>query len=165
MLEKIRNCRKIVKKRYAIYCLVKFEGAIYGDEKMFGKRKKVESVTVVTTKEQLKAAVNRKDVCIEIKGELAGKMKWMAKLSKKKVAIIITCLTSSAVVPAVAPVAGIPAAASAVAPVAAGIGATEAACVISVVGIMGAVGVVAMFKNYDMEFKAGSNVLRLTANK
>ena len=51
---------------------------------MFGKRKKVESVTVVTTKEQLKAAVNRKDVCIEIKGELAGKMKWMAKLSKKE---------------------------------------------------------------------------------
>ncbi len=127
---------------------------------MFGKQKReMENVTVVTTKEQLKAAINRKDACIEIKGELAGKMKWMAKLSSKKIAIIITCLTTSAIVPAMTPAAG------SAALVAAGMGAAEAASAISIIGILGAVVVVGIFKNYDVELKVGSNSLRLTANK
>lgn len=42
---------------------------------MFGKNKEEKGkVTVVTTKEQLKAAVNRKDSCIEVRGDLAKKM-------------------------------------------------------------------------------------------
>lgn len=127
---------------------------------MFGKLKKEkENVTIVTTKEQLKAAVDRKDVCIEIRGELVGKMKWMAKLSSKKIAIIITCLTTSVVVPAMTPAAG------SAAFVAAGLGTTETASVIGVIGILGAVAVVGIFKNYDVELSAGDISLRLTAKK
>lgn len=127
---------------------------------MFGKLKKEkEAVTIVTTKEQLKAAVNRKDACIEIRGELVGKMKWMAKLSGKKIAIIITCLTTSVVVPTMTPAAG------SAALVAAGMGAAEASSAIGIIVLLGAVVVVGIFKNYDVELSTGDISLRLTAKK
>ena len=127
---------------------------------MFGKLKKEkENVTIVTTREQLKAAVNRKDTCIEIRGELVGKMKWMAKLSGKKIAIIITCLTASVAVPAMTPAAGIAAL------VAAGMGVAEASFAISVIVLLGVVSVVGIFKNYDVELSTGGISLRLTAKK
>ena len=65
---------------------------------MFRKNKgETKKVTIVTTKEQLKAAVNRKDSYIEVQGDLAKKMTWMAKLSKKKIALVIAGLTGAAV--------------------------------------------------------------------
>ena len=57
---------------------------------MFVKKTKgIENVTIVTTKEQLKTAISRKAVYIEVRGDLAKKMNWMAKLSQK-IAFIIT---------------------------------------------------------------------------
>ena len=48
--------------------------------KIGGKKKEPDRV-VVTTKEQLKSAVNRKEAYIEIQGDLARKLQWMGKLS------------------------------------------------------------------------------------
>lgn len=125
---------------------------------MFGKSKKeTEKVTVVTTKEQLKAAIKRKDACIEVQGELVMKMKWMAKLSPKKIAAIIACLTAataaSTAVPPASPI------------VAAGIGALDAAAIIKIIEILGVVIVIAILKGYTVELKDGDKSLRLIANK
>lgn len=136
--------------------MVKLKIIYTGAENMFGKPKKEkEKVTVVTTKEQLIAAVKRKDACIEVKGELAVKMKWMAKLSPKKIAIIISCLTVSVATPTTVPVTASAALATA------GLGVAE----ITVIAGLGAIIVIAIFKNYDIEMKAGDKSLRLIANK
>lgn len=147
---------------------------------MFGKSKKeTEKVTVVTTKEQLKAAIKRKDACIEVQGELVKKMKWMAKLSPKKIAAIIACLTAataaSTVVATAASTAAPPATPIVVPTVkyavesttlaAAGIGALDAASIIKIIEILGVVIVIAILKGYNVELKEGDKSLRLTANK
>lgn len=123
---------------------------------MFGKNKK-EDVTIVTTKEQLKAAVNRKDTYIEVRGDLAKKMNWMAKLSKKKIALIIACLT------------GTTGAAVVAAPVTAGASFAAAgvasADVMPIVLILGGIVVIAILNNYDIEADAVNKVLKLTKNK
>lgn len=123
---------------------------------MFGKNKEKErKVTVVTTKEQLKAAVNRKDTYIEVKGDLAKKMNWMAKLSKKKIAMIAAWITAAGAL-ATAPATG--GASLAVAGVA-------SADVIAVVIILGGIVVIAILNNYDIEADAVNKVLKLTKNK
>ena len=123
---------------------------------MFGKNKK-ENVTIVTTKEQLKAAVNRKDTCIEVRGDLAKKMNWMAKLSKRKISLIIACLT------------GTTGAAVVAAPVTAGASLAAAgvasADVMPIVLILGGIVVIAILNNYDIEADAVNKVLKLTKNK
>ena len=123
---------------------------------MFGKNKK-ENVTIVTTKEQLKAAVNRKDTCIEVRGDLAKKMNWMAKLSKKKIALIIACLTGTTGAAVVA--APVTAGASLAA---AGVASTD---VMPIVLILGGIVVIAILNNYDIEADAVNKVLKLTKNK
>ena len=136
---------------------------------MFGKTKKAEKVTVVTTKEQLKAAVKRKDSCIEVQGELVKKMKWMTEMSPGKTAAIITCLTAAAAPAAVSTVA--PPAALLTAPalklalITAGAGTLDAASIITIVGILGVVIVIAILRDYDVELKDGDKSLRLISNK
>lgn len=121
---------------------------------MFGKnRQKKENATVVTTKEQLKAAVNRKEAFIEVRGDLAKKMNWMAKLSKKKTAIIIAGLTGAAIA---APATGGTSLA------AAGVVSTE---VMVLVTLLGGITVIAILNDYNIEADAGNGVLKLTKNQ
>ncbi len=53
---------------------------------------KKDKKVVVTTKEQLKAAVNRKEPVIEVQGDLAKKLQWLGKLSKAKISALIVAL-------------------------------------------------------------------------
>lgn len=46
-----------------------------------GLKKNKKNVLIVTTKEELEAAVNRKEPYIEVQGELVKKLRWMNKLS------------------------------------------------------------------------------------
>lgn len=121
---------------------------------IFGKNKEEKGkVTVVTTKEQLKVAVNRKDSCIEVRGDLAKKMNWMAKLSKKKIAIVIAALTGTI---ATAPVtAGVSLAAGTVV-------STE---VLVLTALLGTVVVIAILSDYSIEADVAKRTLRLTKNK
>ena len=66
---------------------------------MFGKKKNSINKVVVSSKEELKTAIKRKEPYIEVKGDLAKKMKWMMNLSSVKIAAIIALLTSLAAVP------------------------------------------------------------------
>ena len=66
---------------------------------MFGKKKNSINKVVVSSKEELKTAIKRKNPYIEVQGDLAKKMKWMGKLSSAKIAAIIALLTPLAAVP------------------------------------------------------------------
>lgn len=44
---------------------------------MFGKKKNNINKVVVSSKEELKTAIKRKEPYIEVQGDLAKKMKWM----------------------------------------------------------------------------------------
>lgn len=126
---------------------------IKGD-KMFEKNKKEnKKVTIVTTKEQLKAAVNRKDSCIEVRGDLAKKMNWIAKLSKKKAALIIAALTGAAMA---IPVTG------GVSLAAAGAMSTE---VVALVTALGVAVVVAILNGYSVKADVLNGILILTKSK
>ncbi len=126
---------------------------------MFGLKNKKDdgNVTIVTTKEQLKAAVNRKDTCIEVRGELAKKMNWMTKLSKKKIALIVACLTGATV--------AAPATVGASLATAGVVSAVASVDVTSIVIMLGGIVVIAILNNYDVEAGAGDKVLKLTKNK
>ena len=51
-----------------------------GDGKLcLGKKNSINKV-VVSSKEELKTAIKRKEPYIEVQGDLAKKMKWMGKL-------------------------------------------------------------------------------------
>lgn len=58
------------------------------------KEEKSEKVVVVTTKEELKAAIESKKPCIEVQGNLARKMKWMTKLNRAAVIALIPALVA-----------------------------------------------------------------------
>lgn len=121
---------------------------------MFGKNKEEKGkVTVVSTKEQLKAAVNRKDSCIEVRGDLVKKMNWMVNLSKKKIALIIAAL------------AGTVAAAPATAGVSLAVGAGVSAEVLALVALLNTVVVTAMLSDYSIEADVANRTLKLTKNK
>jgi len=121
---------------------------------MFGKNKEEKGkVTVVTTKEQLKAAVNRKDSCIEVRGDLAKKMNWMVNLSKKKIVLIIAAL------------AGTVAAAPATAGVSLAASAGVSAEVWELAALLGAVAVIAILGDYSIEADVVNRTLKLTKNK
>lgn len=130
---------------------------------MFKNNKKAgkEKVTIVTTKEQLKAAVNRKDPCIEVRGDLAKKMSWMAKLSKEKVALIVAGLTASTVFAVTAPAAaGVSVFAACTASAAAS--STE---VITFGAIVGGVVIVAILKGYNVKVSTAYVTLELKKHK
>lgn len=61
--------------------------------KIWGKKKEPDRV-VVTTKEQLKTAVNQKKEHIEIKGDLARKLQWLGLLSPRKIAALTVVLAT-----------------------------------------------------------------------
>lgn len=121
---------------------------------MFGKNKEGKAkITVVTTKEQLKAAVNRKDNYIEVQGDLAKKMNWMVNLSKKKIAFIIAAL------------AGTVAAAPATAGVSLATGAVVSTEVLALTALLGTVVVITILGDYNIEADVANRTLKLTKIK
>lgn len=129
---------------------------------MFGVgQKKNANVTIVTTKEQLKAAIKRKDACIEVRGDLAKKMSWMAELSPKKIALMISILTGAVIAaPATVPIGTAIASSYAVAPVLVSAGVATANDV-AIVAILGGTCIVGMLKGYSLKVDGVNKILML----
>ena len=132
-------------------------------------RKKEIKMTHVTTKKELQQAIKRKDSEIMVSGKLAKKMKGFAKLkklSKKKLAALLTFATGSgavavAAITAAAPTGGVSVAGATVsfilAAPAAGVSTGSAIVLIALLGAIG-LSVIALLKDYDFEVKAGDNL-------
>lgn len=124
---------------------------------MFGKKRMEINKVTVSSANELKAAVKKKEQNIEVTGELAKKLKWMVKLSPKKITAIIGVL---ATVGATVPLTG-GASALAVAPAMTAVTGTELATLILACSI--SVGVlVALLKDYDVEIGQGEMTVRFT---
>lgn len=116
---------------------------------MFGRKKQMERKTIVKTKEELKAAIKRKEPYIEVQGDFANKMKWMGRLSKKKVAVFIALLTAAAANPVTGGVAagGI----TAKYLIAKGaVGASEGSMAVVLIGMLGITTILAIFRGYSI---------------
>lgn len=61
---------------------------------MFHRAKK-NKTTIASTKEELREAIEREDPCIEVQGELAKKLRWIAKLSMVKKTKLLSVLEAS----------------------------------------------------------------------
>ena len=118
-----------------------------------GKKNSINKV-VVSSKEELKTAIKRKEPYIEVQGDLAKKMKWMGKLSSVKIAAIIALLTSLAAVPG----GGV----LTVSALTAG-GVAEANVAIYVISILGIATIIGIFRGYNVEVETGKVSLRLKA--
>jgi hypothetical protein len=120
---------------------------------MFGiKKQEKDNVTVVKTKDELKAAVKRKEPCIEVTGDLAKNMKWMGKLSKKQIAALIALLGAGTATAVASPIAT-PALTAATAEIT-GVEIAKLifACSLGITMIIG------IFKGYDVEVGLDGNV-------
>ena len=116
----------------------------------------------VTTKKELQEAIKRKEDVIVVTGDLAKKMKGIAKLkglSNKEKAALVTLLTGSGAVAVAAIAAGIPtgglsvAAATAALVAAAptvGVSASTILAAIALIGVLG-LSFIALLKDYDIE--------------
>lgn len=125
---------------------------------MFGKKKKGSNKVVVSTKEELKAAVKRKEPYIEVQGDLAKKMKWMGKLSPAKAAGMVALLVPLMLTPAGG------AAVSAQLFAANGIiGVTEGNIAVCIIGVLGIATIIGILKGYNVEVEAGQVSLKLKA--
>lgn len=116
---------------------------------MFNKTK--DNVIVVETKKELEAAIKRNEKCIEVRGEMFDKLKWLRRLSPAKI-VALAFLMATTVIPN--PTSG----ASFVAT--AGIVGKEVATII----FSGAVSFALVFgiiKGYSIEIGAGDKSLRL----
>lgn len=123
---------------------------------MFGKKqKKIDNITVVTTKEQLKAAVKRKDANIEVRGDLAKKMSWMAKLSPQKIALVIAVLTGAAA-------AAVPTGGASVKMALRSAGVETSKNVAVIVAVIGGVTTVAILNGYSVKWDIANGILSLT---
>ena len=116
---------------------------------MFGKKKNSINKVVVSSKEELKTAIKRKEPYIEVQGDLAKKMKWMGKLSSVKIAAIIALLTSLAAVPGggVLTVSALTAGGV--------VEAAEANVAIYVISILGIATIIGIFRGYNVEVETG----------
>ena len=123
---------------------------------MFGKKKNSINKVVVSSKEELKTAIKRKEP-YEVQGDLAKKMKWMGKLSSVKIAAIIALLTSLAAVPGggVLTVSALTAGGV--------VEAAEANVAIYVISILGIATIIGIFRGYNVEVETGKVSLRLKA--
>ena len=110
-----------------------------------GKKKNSINKVVVSSKEELKTAIKRKNPYIEVQGDLAKKMKWMGKLSSAKIAAIIALLTPLAAVPGGGVLTVTALTAGGV------VEAAEANVVIYVISILGIATIIGIFRGYNVE--------------
>lgn len=120
------------------------------------RMKKKEQALVVTTKEELKAAIKRKEPCIVVKGDLAKKLQWIRKLSPAMLASLIPLLAAAAIPSPVAPLSMAVSTAAVTA-----ITGESLAAIILVCGISAPV-LLAVMKDYDAHFKIGEFEFTLT---
>ena len=113
--------------------------------------KRKDKVTIVSTKEELRKAVEGKAACIEIQGGLAEKMRWIGKLSSAKRRDLAGALHMSKAVRYNTMVAE-----SVVAPIAG----KEIAMIILALGLSVAL-IIAILKDYDVEITLGETTIRL----
>lgn len=113
--------------------------------RLFNRASKKKAI-VVSTKEELKKAVENKEKEITVVGDLAKKIKWMAKLSPAKIAALISFLAVAAFPN---PFSG----ASALA--ATGLVGTDVALIIFTCGISIAV-ILAVLRGYDVTIEGKS---------
>ena len=114
---------------------------------MSGGLKKSKHAVVVTTKEELEAAVKRKEPYIEVRGELVKKIKWMQRLSSANKALLLATLVSVAI-PISNPVSALTASTIA------GIAGKEVAGYI-LTGAISVALVTGVLKGYDVEIEMG----------
>lgn len=118
---------------------------------MFGKKAGRDNAVVVTTKKELEKAVRDRVPCIEVRGGLVKKLKWMQKLKPVAVAALLPLLAAPAVpVSMFAASMALPASVTAV-----GITAKEISlCMLSAAALL------AVLKNYNIEAGSGENYIR-----
>lgn len=126
---------------------------------MFGRSKREKKKVVVRTKEELKAAVNRKEPCIEVQGTLAKNMQWMGKLQQKQLLALIGGLTTAAAASSLLGPAGIPTFVAQT-----GVPAVYNGAVIYAITTLGAVTVLAILKNYDVGLGVSIGECRVELN-
>lgn len=121
-------------------------------------RKKQEKAVIVTTKEELRAAVKRKEACIEVHGDLAKQLKWMKKLSPAKIAALITLLGCTAIPSPIAPISAVVSL-----PAVTAITGSQIAAIIFAGGLSAAM-ILAIFKGYTITIvvKDGHTIVTLT---
>lgn len=122
---------------------------------VFGK-KQAEQITVSSSKE-LKEAVKRKEQNIEVTGNLAKKLSWMAKLSPKKITAIMGVL---ATVGMTVPLTG-GASVAALAPSIVAITGAETANLVLTCSISAGL-IIALYKDYNVEFDLVRKTINLT---
>lgn len=120
-----------------------------------GLRKDKKNVLIVTTKQELEAAVKRKEPYIEVQGELVKKLRWMHRLSsadRRRYLNAISSMTASDSVSAVS---------------ASVLGGAAVAEVIGYIlaGAMAATLIIGILKGYDVEIEAGGLKAKITAKK
>lgn len=125
--------------------------------RMFGKNKSEIKKVRVTNKTELKAAMNRKEQCIEVTGELANKLKWMGKLPPSKVMATVAVL---ATIGATVPLTG-GATTLAVAPALTAVTGTELAKVILACSVSAGI-IIALMKDYNVEVERNGTIVRFT---
>ena len=120
---------------------------------MFGMKSN-RKVVIVTTKSELANAIKQKEPCIEIKGELAQKMKWLGKIKpSEKNALACTLQKNEALI----------ATATAVPSLSSKIGLdAEIALAILACGLS-AVLIIGIIKGYDIEVIHGGSTIKITA--
>ena len=64
---------------------------------MFFKKDSKPKIISVKTSRELAEAIKRKEQKIEVTGELAKKLLWMAKISPKKISVVMGILATSAI--------------------------------------------------------------------
>lgn len=125
------------------------------------KKREKETKVIVKTKQELNAAVKRKEPCIEVQGPLVTKIKWMKKLSATKI-MALAALLASAVIPSpIAPISMCAFASGSAATAVSAITGTEIAAII-LAGGLSATMILGVLKNYNMEIKGGDKIIVLT---
>lgn len=123
---------------------------------MFGRKKQMEKKIIVKTKEELKAAIKRKEPCIEVQGDLAIKIKWIKKLTRPQVVALAALLASAAIPSPASPISAVVSM-----PAVTAITGSEIASIIFAGGVSAAL-ILAILKGYNVEIRKGEKSMLLT---
>lgn len=125
---------------------------------MIGRKKKDEERTIVTTKQELNAAIKRGEPLIEVKGDLIKQIKWVERLSPVKIAALVALLASLAIPNPMSPISM---AAVASMPAVADLTGMEIATIIFASGLSVSL-ILSLLRGYDVKIGSGDKSLLLT---
>lgn len=125
---------------------------------MLGRKKTDKpSAVLATTKQELNAAIKRKEPLIEVRGNLARQLIWVKKLSPAKIAALAALLASAAIPSPITPISAVVSPAAIVA-----VTGPEIAKIILACGISGAL-ILSVIKGYNIRVEHNNTALILTA--